>query len=53
MKRFVIPVTTGATGIVTEGPKICKKIPRKHSIDSLQESSCTRDIAHNNESATI
>jgi hypothetical protein len=38
MKCFVIPVISGATGIVTRGLKIyLEKIPGKHSIDSLQK----------------
>jgi hypothetical protein len=37
IKCFVIPVITGATGIVTKGLKIyLETIPGKHSIDSLQ-----------------
>jgi hypothetical protein len=37
MKCFVIPVITGATGIVTKGLKrYLETIPGKHSIDSLQ-----------------
>jgi hypothetical protein len=38
MKCFVIPVITGATGIVTKGlKKYLETIPGKHSIDSLQK----------------
>jgi hypothetical protein len=38
MKCFVIPVITGATGIVTRGlKKHLDTIPGKHSIDSLQK----------------
>jgi hypothetical protein len=38
MKYFVIPVITGATGIVTKGlKKYLETIPGKHSIDSLQK----------------
>jgi hypothetical protein len=38
MKRFVIPVITGATGIVTKGLKrYLEAIPGKHSVDSLQK----------------
>jgi hypothetical protein len=38
MKCSVIPVITGATGIVTRGlRKYLETIPGKHSIDSLQE----------------
>jgi hypothetical protein len=36
MKCFVIPVITGATGIVTKGlKKYLETIPGKHSVDSL------------------
>jgi hypothetical protein len=38
MKCFVIPVITGATGIVTKGLKNLETIPGKHSIDSLKKS---------------
>jgi hypothetical protein len=38
MKRFVIPVTVGATGIVTKGlKKHLETIPGKHSIDAVQK----------------
>jgi hypothetical protein len=38
MKCFVIPVITGATGIVTKGiKKYLERIPGKRSIDSLQK----------------
>jgi hypothetical protein len=38
MKCFVIPVITGATGIVTIGlKKYLETIPGKHPIDSLQK----------------
>jgi hypothetical protein len=54
MKCFVIPVIIGATGIVTVGlKKYLETIPGKHSIDYLQENSCTRNITHYKESATI
>jgi hypothetical protein len=53
-KCFVIPVITGATGIVTKGlKKHLETIPGKHSIDSLQKNSCTRNITRYKESATI
>jgi hypothetical protein len=36
-KCMIIPVTIGATGIATRGPKkVLKAIPGKHSVDSLQ-----------------
>jgi hypothetical protein len=55
MKFFVIPVITGATGIVTRGlKKNLETIPGKHSIYSLQKrNSCTRNVTHYKESATI
>jgi hypothetical protein len=34
---MIIPVITGATGIVTEGLKTFEAIPGKHSIESLQK----------------
>jgi hypothetical protein len=36
MKSFLIPVTTGATGIVTE-EKYLEIVPGNNSIDSLQK----------------
>jgi hypothetical protein len=40
MKCFIIPVITGATGIVSKGlKKYVETIPGKHSIDSLQKTS--------------
>jgi hypothetical protein len=54
MKCFVTPVITGATGIVTRGlKKYLNTIPGKHSIVSLQKNSCTRNITHYKETATI
>jgi hypothetical protein len=54
MKCFVIPVITEATGVVTKGlKKYPETIPGKHSTDSLQKNSCTRNITHYKESATI
>jgi hypothetical protein len=54
MKCFVIPVIIGATGIVTKGlKKYLDTIPGKHSVDSQQKDSCSRNITHNKESATI
>jgi hypothetical protein len=55
MKCFVIPVIIGATGIVTRGlQKYLETIAGKHSIDPLQKkNSCTRNITHYKESATI
>ena len=38
LKRTIIPVITGATGIVTRGlRKNLEAVPGKHSIDSLQK----------------
>jgi hypothetical protein len=38
MKRFVISVIKGVTGIVTKGRKKCPEtVPGKHSTDSLQQ----------------
>jgi hypothetical protein len=38
IKCFVIPVITGATGIVTKGQKKnLETIPGKHSVDSLKK----------------
>jgi hypothetical protein len=48
MKFFVIPEDIGARGT----KKYLETITGKNSIDS-PENSCTRDIAHNEESATI
>jgi hypothetical protein len=54
MKCSVILVIIGATGIVTKGLKrYLETIPGKHPIDSLQKNSCTRNITHYKESATI
>jgi hypothetical protein len=53
MKCFAIPVVIEATGIVTRGLKICVNNTRKTSIDSVQENSCIRNIAHNKENATV
>jgi hypothetical protein len=54
MKGFVIPVIIGATGIVTRGLKrYLETIPGKHSINSLQKNSLSRNIAYHKESATI
>ena len=38
LKRKIVPVITGATGIVTKGlKKNLEAVPGKHSIDSLQK----------------
>jgi hypothetical protein len=51
---FRHPVIIGATGIVTRRlKKYLEMIPEKHSIDSLQKNSCTRNITHYKGSATI
>jgi hypothetical protein len=52
MKCFVITVIIGATGIVTRGLK--KKTKQyQESIQKTIKNSCTRNITHNKESATI
>jgi hypothetical protein len=54
VKCFVIPVIIGVTEIVTkELKKYLETIPGKHSVDSVQKNSCTRNITHYKESATI
>jgi hypothetical protein len=53
MKCFVIPVIIGATGIVTEGLKISGINTRKTFNRFSTKNICTRNIAHNKESATI
>jgi hypothetical protein len=55
MKCSVIPVIIGATGIVTRVlKKYLETIPEKHSTDYLQKkNSCTRNMTHYKESATI
>jgi hypothetical protein len=37
LKRTIVPVKIGATGIVTKSLKILETIPGKHSIVSLQQ----------------
>jgi hypothetical protein len=37
MKCFIIPVITGATGIVTKGLKCMETIPGKHSTHSAKK----------------
>jgi hypothetical protein len=53
-KCFIIPVIIGATGIVTKG---LKKIPRNFTRKAFNrfstKKSCTRNITHYKESATI
>jgi hypothetical protein len=49
MKCSVIPVIIGTKGI----KKNLEKIPVTHSIYSLQRNSCTRNVTHYKESATI
>jgi hypothetical protein len=43
MKSFVMPIIIGVTGILTKGLKNISK----------EKSSCTRDISHSKESATV
>jgi hypothetical protein len=53
MKCFVIPVITGATGIVSKSlQKYLETMPGKHSTDSLQKNCRTRNITRHKESAT-
>jgi hypothetical protein len=52
-KRFVIPVIIGPTGVVIEGLKKSVNNTRKAFNRFCTKSSCTRDIEHINESATI
>jgi hypothetical protein len=43
LKCKIVPVITGATGIVTKGlRKNSEAIPGKHSIDSLQRQLCLK-----------
>jgi hypothetical protein len=54
MKCFVIPVITGATGIVTKGlKKYLQTIPGKRSVHSIKKNNCTRNITHYKESALV
>jgi hypothetical protein len=55
MKCFVIPVIIGATGIVTKGLKKRKSgnSTRKEFNSFSTKNSCTRNITHYKESATI
>jgi hypothetical protein len=48
MKRFVIPVITGATGIVTKGLRSSGSI-QQGLYKKKKKNSCTRNIAHNKE----
>jgi hypothetical protein len=53
MKCVVVPVITGAAGMVTEGvKKHLEAVPGKHSIDPLQNS-CTWNSTHSAESAAV
>jgi hypothetical protein len=54
MKCFVIPVISGATGIVTRGlKKISGNNTRKAFNRLSTKNSCTRNIAHYKESVII
>jgi hypothetical protein len=54
MKCFVIPVIIGATGIVTRGlKKLSGNNTRKAFSRFSTKNSCTRNITHYKESATI
>jgi hypothetical protein len=52
-KSFVIPVIIGATGIVTKGQKKSGNNTRKAFNRFYTKYSCTRNITHYKESATI
>jgi hypothetical protein len=52
-KYFVIPVIIGATGIVTIGQKISGNNTRKAFNRFCTNNSCTRNITHYKESATV
>jgi hypothetical protein len=53
MKHMIIPVVTGASGIVTKGlRKNLEVIPGKHSIDMLQETAVL-GISHDMESIAV
>jgi hypothetical protein len=53
MKCMIIPVTIGATRIVTKGLKEnVEDVPGKHSIDSLQKTA-TLGTSHNTESTAV
>jgi hypothetical protein len=53
MKCFVVPVIIGASGIVNRGLKISGNNTRKAFNRLSTKDSCTRNIAHYKESATI
>jgi hypothetical protein len=54
MKCFIIPVITKATRIITKGQKIISINNTREVFSRLFTSnSCTRDIVHNKEGATV
>jgi len=53
MKCFVIPVIIGATEIVTKWLKLTGNNNKKTFSRFCTRNSCTRDIAHGTESATV
>ena len=54
LKYTIIPVITGATGIVTRSlRKNLETVPGKHSVDSLQKDGYTWNITHNTESTAV
>ena len=54
LKCTIIPVITGATGIVTQSlKKNLEAIPGTHSIDFLQKNGYTWNITHTAESTTV
>jgi hypothetical protein len=53
MKCMIIPVTIGATGIVTKGFKKFGSHTRKTFNTFTTKDSCTRNIIHKTVSATV
>jgi hypothetical protein len=54
MKRFVTPVTTGTTGILTIKTKNGNNTREAFNrLSTKKKNSCTMDIAHNKESAIM
>jgi hypothetical protein len=54
LKCTIVPVITGATGIVTRSlKKNLETIPGKHSIDFPTKDSYTWNITHNTESTAV
>jgi hypothetical protein len=53
MKCFVIPVIIGVTGIVSKRAKTIPGNNTRKAFNRLSTKSCTRNITHHKESATI